>query len=106
MQHRNRHKHRYNHTHIDVQTPGTYYHNITSSNSTIYNASELSGGPICGNAQWMGSNGSVHGRWYRDEAGLWAWEPEGCRLRRLEAAQAAACLAGRRVVAAGDSVSR
>jgi hypothetical protein len=101
-----RHRFRYGNNRIDVQTPQTYYFNITTAISVIYNASDSRALPACSGIQWMGSNGSVHGRWYRDEAGLWAWEPERCRLRRLGAAQASACLAGRRVVTTGDSVSR
>ena len=48
----------------------------------------------------------AEGRWYKDRAGLYLFEPHGCSLKRFTADEARQCFAGNSIAFVGDSLTR
>lgn len=96
------HTHRYR----DGRRPGKpngYYVNMTSSNTVVLPASLTAKRPPCKQLQF---DNAGQGKWYRDDAGHWAYELDHCKLWRSLGDAAGKCLGGKRIVMLGDSVSR
>lgn len=83
--------------------PNGYYVNMTKGDTVALPASLTSKLPACGQLSF---GEPVEGKWYKDDAGHWAFELDKCRLWRPTGDVAAQCLAGQRIVMIGDSVTR
>lgn len=83
---------------------GGHYERMTSKYSTIYSTDELIGRLPC---RQLTFESDLSGRIYKSpRSGHFVYEPDGCLLRRLGAAEARACLSSKRLVWMGDSVMR
>lgn len=86
-------------------TTTRYYGNILngSDSAVVIPYAQAAQLPECG---ILDLGQPVRGKWYQDELGHYAFELDSCRLRRISAANASRCLAGKRIVFMGDSVTR
>lgn len=86
-----------------LSVPGGHYTNITNPQSTVHSVDELAYRPFCGK---LDPATPVIGKWYRERNGHFFFELDTCRLRRLSSTAARRCLAGKRLVFLGDSITR